>query len=534
MGRSVLIGLDGATFTVLDTLMQDGTMPFLREFVASGTRAPLLSTPHPLTPPAWTTLMTGRNPGNHGVFDFMWPTYQGDQMFIKLMDSRDIKCETIWSLLSRQQRRVISLNFPVMFPPRPVNGYLIAGFVSWRHLPRAIYPREFYETLKTLPGLNRKELAMDLDQEKKSIQGLSHDEYEGWLKLHIRRERQWFEITRYLMTHDPCDLTAVLFDGTDKLQHVAWPLLDPALVPQTPTPWQHTIQQLCGEYFRNLDGYLATLVNLAGADAQVFMVSDHGFGASQEIFYVNVFLAQHGYLHWGSSAEQADGAGRHLPQRMSVQYGLIDWKRTTAYALAPSSNGIYIRVASEPNQPGIAPTDYARVRGELIEQLLQFRALDGGQVVTRVMTREEAFPGTESEHAPDLTLVLRDHGFVSVLNAPSVLLQREQPVGTHRPYGIFLAAGAGIRRGFSAPAFSIVDVAPLLLYSVGLSVPSDFEGNVPVGIFTEDFLGSHPVIPGAPTQSTSAYPSSTKDTSSFLEGEEAAIMSRLKALGYVE
>lgn len=534
MRRSVLIGLDGATFTVLDALMQDGTMPFLRAFVSRGTRAPLLSTPHPLTPPAWTSLMTGRTPGNHGVFDFMWPLYQGDRMFIKLMDSRDIKCETVWSLFSRQGYRVASLNFPVMFPPRPVNGALISGFVSWRHLARAVYPPQFYETLKTIPAVNRRELAMDLDQEKKSIQGLAPEEYEEWISLHIRRERQWFEIARYLLLHDPCELTAVLFDGADKLQHIAWPLLDPALLPQAPSGWQQTIRNLCLEYFSNIDFYLATLVELAGPNAQTFIVSDHGFGTSDEIFYVNVFLARHGYLHWGSEAKQSDGAERHLPQRMSVQYGLIDWKRTTAYALAPSSNGIYIRVAREPSQPGVAPQEYESFRAHLIDQLLRLRAPDGGRIVTRVMTREEAFPGTENERAPDLTLVLRDHGFVSVLNAPSILRRREQPVGAHRPEGVFMAMGPGIRQGFSAPLFPIVDIAPLLAYSLGLPIPSDFEGRVPVEIFTEDFLRRQPVSIGEPTKAVSAYSSTPQAAPPPAEDEEAAILSRLKALGYVE
>jgi predicted AlkP superfamily phosphohydrolase/phosphomutase len=533
VGRSLFIGLDGATFTVLDALMRDETMPFLRQFAANGTRALLQSTPHPLTPPAWTSLMTGRNPGNHGIFDFMWPVYQDDRVFIKLVDSRDIRCETIWSLLSRQGRRVTALNFPVMFPARPVNGYLVSGFVSWRHLRRGTYPPEFYDTLKTLPEVNHRELGMDLDQEKKSIQGLEPEEYEAWIELHIRRERQWFEITRYLMMNEPCDLTAVLFDGTDKLQHVVWPMLNPALAPIAPSPWQRRVRDLCLAYFRDLDGYLAKLVELAGPDSQIFMASDHGFGTSEEIFYVNVFLAQHGYLQWGSSANAVDGTGRHLPQRMSIQYGLIDWSKTLAYCLAPSSNGIYIRVAHQPGQPGIATADYERFRGELIEKLLAFRAPDGGQVVTRVMTREDAFPGNETLRAPDLTLVLRDHGFVSVLNAPTVLWRRDQPVGGHHPHGIFLASGPGIRSGFSASILSIVDVASLLVHSVGLPVPSDLEGRVPVEIFTSDFCRAHPVNLGEPTQPVVAYPVSSKD-SALPEDEEAAVLSRLKNLGYIE
>ena len=70
MTTTMLIGLDGATFSVLDPLLERGVMPFLRAFTASGVRAPHRSVIPPLTPPAWTSLMTGKRPGRHGVFDF--------------------------------------------------------------------------------------------------------------------------------------------------------------------------------------------------------------------------------------------------------------------------------------------------------------------------------------------------------------------------------------------------------------------------------------------------------------------------------
>jgi len=532
--RVLFIGLDGATYTVLDPLMRDGTMPFLRDFIAGGARAVLRSTPQPLTPPAWTSIMTGRTPGNHGIFDFMWPVYQDDKLFIKIVDSRDVKCETIWSLLSRLGRRVIALNFPVMFPARPVNGYSISGFTSWRHLRRGTYPPAFYDTLRTIPGVDRKELGMDLDQEKKSIQGLQPAEYEAWINFHLRRERQWFEITRHLMERDPADLTAILFDGADRLQHIAWRLVSPGLQPATPTPWEHAILSLCRRYFADLDSYLAELVKRAGRDGLVVMASDHGFSTSDEIFHVNVFLAQRGYLVWGSGAAEVDGTGQHLPQRMSVQYGLIDWARTKAYCFAPSSNGIYIRVSREPGQPGVPAGEYEAFRRRLIDELLTFGAPDGGRVVTRVMTREEAFPGTESARAPDLTLVLRDHGFVSVLNAPSVLWRRDQPVGGHHPEGVFLAAGPGIRAGVSVPPLDLVDVPAFLLHGMGLAVPADFEGRVPTEILTDEWLRDAPVRVGERTRPVSGYPAGAPREEDLADDEEAAVVSRLKDLGYVE
>ena len=110
--RTVLIGLDGATFNLLDPLMEQGVMPFLREFAAGGTRAKLRSTADPLTPVSWTSLATGRAPGHHGIFDFIRPEETDAGVYIKLLSRRRHRCETIWSMASRQERSVTLLNFP--------------------------------------------------------------------------------------------------------------------------------------------------------------------------------------------------------------------------------------------------------------------------------------------------------------------------------------------------------------------------------------------------------------------------------------
>ena len=116
MNPTVLIGLDGATYSILDPLMKYGTMPFLKKFLNDGVRAELLSTANPLTPPAWISLMTGRTPGNHGVFDFIWAEERETDHYFTLYNFRDIQCETIWSIVSRQNGRICSLNCPRPVP----------------------------------------------------------------------------------------------------------------------------------------------------------------------------------------------------------------------------------------------------------------------------------------------------------------------------------------------------------------------------------------------------------------------------------
>src|SRR5215471_4257036 len=127
----LLIGLDGATFSILNILMEDGTMPFLKKFVARGVRAVLHSTPHPLTAQAWPSLMTGRSPGNHGVFDFVTVQHDGEQPSYTLCTSADLQSETIWSVVSRYGMRATCLNFPCTFPAPAINGFVVPGYVPW-------------------------------------------------------------------------------------------------------------------------------------------------------------------------------------------------------------------------------------------------------------------------------------------------------------------------------------------------------------------------------------------------------------------
>lgn len=531
MTQTVLIGLDGATFTLLDRLMSEGHMPSLRRFVETGVRADLLSTPNPFTPPAWTTLATGRGPGHHGIFDFVRVTVDGGRPQYIIATSQDVRCETIWSMASRQGRRVASLNFPLMFPVQPVDGYVVPGFVPWRHLRRNVHPPELYARLEALPGFDPAEMMLNVDLEREALQVLPHEEYEEWVRMHIRRERQWGVVADHLLIEDPCDLTAVLFDGVDKLQHLAWRFLDTDLFPDDPTPWERTVREACLDYFRELDAIIAKIVALAGPLARFFIVSDHGFGPTHEVFYVNAWLHQHGYLEWAEGAT-ADALGRQMTEGHRSPTVLFDWSRTRACALTAGSNGIYLRNASGPGEPGIPPEEYAAVRERLIDELLKWRAPDGGQVVTEVLRAEEAFPGAEAHNAPDLTLVLRDRGFISVLNSDVLVRPRTEVMGTHRPEGIFLAMGPGIRRGVRLPPLRIQDVTPLLLYSLSLPIPENLDGFLPMDVLTPETLAAEPPSWGSPGESHDAQ---LVGAGAALDAAaEERVLDRLKALGYLE
>ncbi|HEX4871908.1 MAG TPA: alkaline phosphatase family protein [Nevskiaceae bacterium] len=531
--RTLFIGLDGCTFTVLDEMTRDRpgeglVMPFLRSLMAGGVQARLRSTPNPLTPPAWCSIMTGKNPGEHGVFDFIRAEDQGGEVYWTLYDARDIDAETIWSICSRKNRSVAALNFPLTAPaPETLKGSIVPGFIPAKHLRRNTHPRELFERIRQqLPGFDPRELAWDFDKEKKAMESLSADETASWVRYHLPREEQWFKVAEFLLEHDAPELMAVMFDGTDKIQHQAWAWLDPALWPDQPSAHDLEMRAVCLEYFRNLDRYIERLVTLAGPQAQVFFASDHGFTASTFVLRINTFLAEKGYLHWA-----ADDGSEMARRREASDFANLDWQRTLAYCRTPSSNGIHIRVAEKPGDPGIRPEDYESFRERLIGDLLGLRdPLSGEPVIVDVLKREDWFPGQHMRRACDLTLVLRDHGFVSIRNLSPAVVPRPQAAGTHHPDGVFMAAGPGIAAAGRVETCAIVDVAPTLLYSLGLPVPSDFEGQVPLRFFTAEQLALQPVRQGARTRGAQRRSLDQEMDA----GEKRQIIEQLQMLGYME
>ncbi len=523
MPTTLMIALDGATHTILDPLMDDGTMPFFKQLRDGGARGVLKSTDHPLTPPAFTTMITGRSPGRHGLLDFIKGEDDGEQVFFTLYDARDNRCETIWAIANRLNRKVMALNFVMSTPVAPVCGYIVPGMTHWKHLRRHMHPPEFFEKLKAQPWFDPKVMCWDFDHMEKAISAKPEMAPSEWVRDHIARERQWFQVMRFLMKKDPADLMAIVFDGVDKVQHVCWDLMDPATRPAHPDAEQQETLALIRQYFSELDGFVRELVELAGPRAQTFIVSDHGFGPFIYTVRLNQFLHEQGLLFW-KDGEAADAEGLNL-----------DWSRTVAYCPTQSSNGIFIRVAGN-GRPGIAPERYDEVRNGLIAKLRELRDPENGQpVVKDILLKEKHFAGPGGRLAPDLTLVLVDHGFVNTSPGARIVERKPQVKGTHYPDGVFLAHGAGIRKGANVPTLAMVDVAPTILHSLGLPIPSNFEGRAAVEAFEAEWLAENPIEKGPPareeTDSPATAPAAAEAAS---EDAKKEVYEQLRALGYIE
>lgn len=532
--KSLLIGLDGATFTVLDPFMAQGLMPNLKSLVDGGVRATLRTIVPALTPPAWTSLMTGRRPGHHGIFDFFQKSAANSEK-IEFSTSKDVRTETVWSMVNKNGLSVTVLNFPLMFPAPELNGHVVAGWIPWRQLRLGCYPSNLYDRLKALPGFNVRELAMDMALEAKATEGAAEEEYAAWIELHTRREQQWLKVASYLMENEPSDLVAVLFDGPDKIGHLLWRFIDPAYWPANPTAEEVHIRDMCFNYFHKLDQAIGQLVGLAGSEATIILASDHGFGATTEVFHINTWLAERGYLTWVDNLSIDASGGTLGMGHLSRHIHWFDWSKTLAYASTPTSNGIHILKAENPGDPGVPASEYEAFRARLMAELVAFKdAQTGDPIVVEIHTQEEAFAGTAQKLAPDLTLVLRDGGLVSILPSDTPLKPRAKPEGTHRPLGIFIGQGPGLKQGLNAGELSILDITPILLYSLDMGIPNDLEGRVPGEIYEEAHQRLHPVQMAAPTTSASEFETEDSYNELYDADAEAAILARLMELGYID
>jgi predicted AlkP superfamily phosphohydrolase/phosphomutase len=324
----------------------------------------------------------------------------------------------------------------------------------------------------------------------------------------------------------------VLFDGVDKIQHLCWRFIDPQMTGALSTEWELRVRDKCREYFSELDQRIGELLQIVGADATVFVASDHGFGPQVRTFFVNAWLRETGRLAWHDGAAPASqGASTLGLNQLARHVYQMDWMRTRAFAPLPSGNGIHIVREDSTHPQGVSAEDYSSFRDHLALELLEIRDPETGDaIVKRVWTREELFVGPLFELAPDLTLELTDGGLVSILDSPQVVRRRPQPTGTHRPDGVFAMAGPGVAKGVRLPPLSILDVAPLMLHALDLPIPSNFEGQ-----FASQALDSA-ALAAQPPRYADDEVVEAPDVVPAMRDEEAEveILKRLQALGYVD
>lgn len=556
--KVLIIGLDGATWTVLEPWIEDGTLPHLARLRAQGCWGELRSTIPPLTAPAWSSFLTGKNPGKHGVFHFValddQPATAADSK-VETVDSRSIQSATLWDVLAHHGRHVGVMNVPMSYPPRPVNGFMIGCMLTPPGASNFTYPPELAGRLSGYQidldrFIDHKPFARD-EQGRKRKREVKPD-------LQLVREFHEMEEKRAqtaaaLMAEEPWDVFMVVFTATDRMGHYLWPYHRAADLDGSALGRE--LHEAIRRLYMRLDENIGALVEQAGPDAAVIVMSDHGMGP---IYHKNThwnnWLYRHGYLAIDRSTKASADAWllrlgiprdkiRRLAQRVpglyrsrafqkakSTQTAAIDYARSQAH---------YVRIFDPVGGVRIHATGRAReaLRDELMEAMSQVTDPDTGRPIIReIFRREECYSGPYAAGQPDIILIMYpEYGSSDRLSNYSAIVTDRPHIGDpggHHLEGIFMAAGPGIPpQAAPLAGLQIHDIAPVVLHLLGLPAPADMDGRVPQGMIDPQWPAPHtsPSLGKWPSEAE-AVPLAAELRSEDLD----AVQMRLRALGYLD
>ncbi|RME38582.1 MAG: hypothetical protein D6788_07140 [Planctomycetota bacterium] len=535
--RLLIVGWDGATFDVLRPLIDAGKLPHLARLVENGAWGTLHSTVPPITPAAWTTFLTGKHPGTHGIIDF--ERYDPLTHTLQMNSTRCLdSVRNLWQILGEAGLRVGSINVPMTYPPVPVNGFLVSGFETPGPDCEFVYPSSVREDILQRwpdPTLRSKWHRRPFGGDRLFAENLDYM---------ARSFHQGAEMTVYLGDRFGWNVLMVVLKLIDNLQHKTWKYIDPRWRDRNPRR-----RRMVEETFAEADRALATLLEYADRrDADVLMVSDHGHGSLEGKVQPNLLLARWGYLKLNPAAQGTVRLRKLIAKRFrrrttrSGELGeelAVDFSRTRACVMHAGMAGfLYLNLQGRQPNGIVPPQEYERLRDELRRRFLgpECRVTDpAGRTVplfTAVHKPEELY-GCTREHRPWLPdLMLIPHEALAVVRK----IRGHQPVrwlpyrrieGTHRPEGILIAAGGGIARRGGIEAH-IVDCAPTILAHLGIPVPEDMEGRV-----IDELFESPPAVQraavGGQASATSPPPEEV-----YSEKDLQRITERLSDLGYLE
>ena len=532
--RVMLFGIDGASPQLLQDLVSQGKLPTLSRLLHEGTLSELVSTIPVESPTAWSSMMTGTNPGKHGVFSFSRRIE--DSYVLKPVNLQDVSTKSLFELLSEAGKKVIGVSIPLMYPPPSVNGILLSGLLS-PMTKLSGYPEDIVAELNTKfgnPSLN--------------IQaGLIFQSRKAFLDNCAEVTRNTLEISEHLLSKYPWDFFMVVFHSVDETQHFFWDDMEGH------SKYRGSVFQA----YDAIDKSLSRLLAFRDEETHVMVVSDHGHGPVSDYFCTNLFLEKHGYLHFKATRFRT---AKHLLYRLSGATGTrrialalmnavgsftpaseevsddpilngTDWTRTKAY-----SYSIGVNINLQGREPkGIVPlSQYEAFRKELVSALKKYTDKKNQGILDLVATRDDVYDGPEVRNAPDIVLESENYmvyglaGLGSANVYGSVLERPPVISGTHRRNGVFMLSGPWVQPDQRIEKVSILDVAPTIMTILGVPVPDGLDG----GVVTKAFLPSASIQERVRRSSASNLRSA--EAFQWSKDDEEQIRKNLKALGYIE
>jgi len=545
MSKVVVIGLDGAPFSLIHQWSEEGLLPNLHRLIRGGTFGRLLSSYLPETPIAWNSIITGKNAGKHGVYDWMKREEGSYRMGVSL--SHSCQEPRVWDLIGEEGKKAGVFNIPLTYPPQPLNGFLVSGFDTPSTKVCFTYPDSLSDEIRSRIQdyvlANRE--AYTRGTERKYVDGLLYS-------LEKKEAAVLYLIDRYEV-----DFSLYVFMEIDHLHHKLWRLIEEG---------SEEGRKLFQEVYQRMDETVGKIVNRFNEETTFFVVSDHGAGALEGIMFINKWLMEQGWLKLKEDPSLylksllsrtglvpkvyrllckfgLGGLGKLLPT--SFQYDLatsfisfenVDWEQTRAYAFGEYGQ-IFINLKGREPQGIVAPgEEYEQLLREISEKLRELVHPKTGETMIReVFLKEALYSGPMLEKAPDLSFAIGNYRYDSSiqfgLGVKGIFGSPEfEDSGTHRREGMLIASGKGIKSNFNIEGATLVDIAPTALYLLDLPIPTDMDGNVLEALFREDWMKSHPIR----HQEKESKKISSEAKEELSPEEMEMVKKKLRTLGYLD
>ena len=527
--KILVIGLDAATMDLIGPWAAAGHLPTLKRLMREGASGRLLSTPNMHSASAWTSILTGLNPGRHGLFVFSDRDFAtGKQVFFK---GGDRNGKLISSYLSRHGLTSGFLNVPMTYPAKTEpGGFMVSGLDAPSLNERAFDPPELRsEVLNGFPAYHFAPQNLgELMKARRSDEALGQ-----WMKL-IDIQTSAAE---YLITNRPVDFFMTVYTASDWGGHNLW-----------------NDETRLLEIYAALDGAIARLLKHAGNETQVYIISDHGMGRhTGASYHLAEWLEERGYLIRRRSSARHDliatgrraaksllpasvrervkaGIGETRVARLSAAekdsfYSSIDWQRSVAYT-EPGRHVININLRGRNPDGIVLQSGYTETCLRIISDLVGWNDAEGNKVVDRIARRDEVYSGPFTARASDLHVYWNS---AARFDEPpdEVRARGFWWSGDHRPEGILICKGAGIRPKAQIESAKVYDLLPTMMYAAGLPVPEDLDGGPVQSVFASEFCAAHPLLieGSVPPGDSCAAPLSDE--------EERMVEEKLRGLGYL-
>lgn len=430
----MIIGLDGTPCSLINRLVAEGRMPNFAALLQTGSLAEMDSVLPTVSSVAWASMVTGCNPGRHNIYGFIDRVPETHEMYIPT--SRSMRGRTWTEIFSRMGRRVFSMGVPTTYPPKPVNGILISGFLA-SDLNTATYPATVASELAAMG------YRIDIDA------WLARSDRERFLDDVFQAMERRFEAMFRFLDREPWGLFVAHVLETDRLHHFMWGLAEDGS--ESYLPWFH-------RFYARVDRAIGEVASRLDDNALLLIVSDHGFCKLKYEVHLNHWLHQAGFLRL--HGQQARGLRDLAPG-------------TQCYSLLPGR--IYLSLRGRERGGRVEPgAEYEALRRDVADGLMQIRnPATGEQVIQRVFRREELYAGDAFDLAPDLIAMPAEGYDLKGDFDSEVLMDRGPMNGTHT----FSDAMFFINRKADLPRrIRLIDVFPTLFDAIGLDVPGDVDG----------------------------------------------------------